>query len=193
LDLDEHALSEGQRNLKRLGITHVWHTDTATSSTVLAPSRPVHLEVHPDEQQVDITELSPATSPLPPVLRHLFHGKHCPVRTLWTYAGMHEDLLQADIPERLAFFRKIQDSVCTHLAWREEDISSWPLDQDPHLWAQGLAQLRPRIIVCFGDASRLTGTGTTELQVHCLPDLLQMAQGNRDLKNEAWRILRTLS
>lgn len=126
------------------------------------------------------------------MLRNLFHGKQSPVRTLWTYAGMHEDLLQTDIPERLAFFRKIQESMCSHLGWQNTDISSWPLDLDPHLWAQGLAHLRPRIIVCFGDAARLTCTKTTDLQVHCLPDLLEMAD-NRDLKNEAWRILRNLS
>jgi hypothetical protein len=146
-----------------------------------------------DAQPIDINGFSTAARPLPPVLRNLFHGKQSPVRTLWTYAGMHEDLLQTDIPERLAFFRKIQESVCSHLGWQNTDISSWPLDLDPLQWAQGLDHLRPHIIVCFGDASRLAGAGATGLQDHCLPDLLEMALGNRDLKNEAWRILRTLS
>lgn len=189
MDLDEHALSEGQRTLKRLGITHIWRSSDTAIPTSSVPSEPTSPAVQPD----DIPGCTAAPTPLPPVLRNLFHGKHSPVRTLWTYLGMHGDLLQADIPERLVFFRKIQQSVCSHLAWQHKDISSWPLDLDAHLWAQGLAQLRPHIIVCFGDASRLTGARATGLQVHCLPDLLEMALGNRDLKNEAWRILRTLT
>lgn len=186
MDLDEHALSEGQRTLKRLGVTHVWPSKAATSSTAPEPA-------DVDTQPLQTDKQLSGFRTLPPILQGVFHGKQSRARTLWTYAGMHQDLLQADIPERLAFFQKIRESVCTHLAWRHEDIAPWPLDLDPHLWAEGLAQLRPDIIICFGDASRLTSGMAMTIPVHNLPDLIEMARGNRDLKNEAWRILRTLS
>lgn len=138
---------------------------------------------------------------MPPLLRALFHGKQLPVRTLWTYLGLNADLNQALIPERLAVFRKIQESVCVHLNWSEKDICSWPLDIEQNLYHQGLQRFCPKIIICFGEnLTLLTSAERSEggrfclgnCSIHTLPCLEEMALGNKNLKNEAWKILRSI-
>jgi len=138
---------------------------------------------------------------MPPLLRALFHGKQLPVRTLWTYAGLNADLNQALIPERLAVFRKIQESACVHLHWSEKDICSWPLDIELNLYHQGLQRFCPKIVICFGENHALLTTAERSedgrfclgnCSIYMLPSLDEMALGNKDLKNEAWKILRSI-
>ena len=104
------------------------------------------------------------------------------------------------MPERLVVFRKIQESVCLHLNWKEEDICSWPLDVIPQLFRKGLEYFQPRIIIYFelsaagarpeeADETTIRQAGCA---VHLLPNLDEMAAGNKTLKNEAWKILQTL-
>ena len=197
MDLNEHALTEAQRTLKRLGITHLWRS-------------PVLERRHPEASAENTVTTSNSTentprpaavkTPVPALLRSLFHGKQSPVRTLWTYAGLHEDLAQHAMPERLIVFKKIQESVCLHLNWKEEDICSWPLDVNPQLFRKGLEYFQPRIIIYFelsaegarpedADETTIRQTGCA---VHLLPNLDEMATGNKTLKNEAWKILQTL-
>ncbi len=197
MDLNEHALTEAQRTLKRLGITHLWRSPV--------PERQ-HLE-SPTESTATTSNSTESTprpaapdTPVPALLRSLFHGKQSPVRTLWTYAGLNEDLAQHAMPERLIVFRKIQESVCLHLKWKEEDICSWPLDVSPQIFRKGLEYFQPRIIIYFelsavdarpeeADETMIRQTGCA---VHLLPNLDEMAAGNKTLKNEAWKILQTL-
>lgn len=202
MDLHEHALTESQRVLKRLGITHILLpsrsvADSAQSSVTKAGPSPhaENLSTASPEQNS-----SPPDHPLPPLLRSLFHGKHAPLRTLWIYAGLYEDMQQAELPPRLGVFKKIQDSVCQHLKWSASDIGSWPLDVDPQIFRQGLTHLRPRTVIYFRSEtpSSLMSEDMRSLVEHAgctvmtLPSLVEMAQGNQQLKNEAWKILQTV-
>lgn len=193
MDLDEHDLTEAERSLKRLGITHVWRTpsplqspqpdESIASAPAVKPAPASTNEPQPDHSVI-----------IPPLLLALFHGKQSPVASLWTYRGLHEDMRQPQTPERLSIFRKIQETACTHLNWREQDICSWPLDVYPELFKAGLDTFRPRMVICMGKADTqpsisLLGPG----RIRLLPDLDEMAQGNRDAKNDAWRILRAIT
>jgi hypothetical protein len=204
LDLNEHALNESQRTLKRLGITHVLLPPQDASERILVPSPQIQVARH-SESSAKIRTEQPTSSAgrqnVPPLLRSLFHGKHAPIRTLWTYAGLYEDMQQAETPARLGVFKKIQESVCLHLKWSGNDIGSWPLDADPLIFRQGFEYLRPRTVIVFQDNAPKTGSMDAEnkalleqaaCQVLILPNLEEMAQGNQQLKNEAWKILQTV-
>ncbi|HCU69384.1 MAG TPA: hypothetical protein DGF30_09215 [Desulfomicrobium sp.] len=207
MDLDEYALTETQRTLKRLGITHLWRRPEIpqqepapqepgpfveeTAQAVAEPARKPVAQRFPDQGPSRVEE------PVPPLLRSLFHGKQSPVRTLWTYVGLFADMQQPTPPPRLDMFRKIQASVRSHLGWPENDICAWPLDVSPGLLAQGLRFFAPRIIICFGPVSPVSGDpnsgnaaalfGSSELRL--LPNLEDMAAGDKQLKNDAWQIL----
>jgi hypothetical protein len=140
-------------------------------------------------------------TPLPHLLRSLFHGKQIPARTLWTYAGLYRDLQETDNPPRLSVFKKIQESVCLHLKWNPTALCSWPLDIDPGLFIKGVEHFRPETIILFSghdqdsdprikdNLARLEQAGQ---RIVVLPNLQLMAQGNQQLKNEAWKILQTI-
>lgn len=204
MDLDEYALTEAQRTLKRLGITHLWRLHesapqepvpaVAVSTTAAGAAETVRQPVAPRRAP---QEPSRAEEPVPPLLRSLFHGKQSPVRTLWTYVGLFADMQQPTPPPRLDMFRKIQSSVHSHLGWPETDICAWPLDVSPALFAQGMRFFAPHIIICFGPAPPEFGApntgdtatllGSSELRL--LPNLEAMAAGDKQLKNDAWQIL----
>lgn len=204
MDLNEHTLTEAQRSLKRLGITHLLRPKGNERAEASPSSPPLQAEPKPETpSQKPLTQKPsvPASEPLPPLLRSLFHGKQSPVRTMWTYAGMYEDMQRATNPPRLVVFKKIQESVCEHLKWEIKDICSWPLDLDSSTFQLGLEHFKPQLILHF--QSRETANGPTGLQANrlhehanCrvvdLPSLEEMAQGNRQVKNEAWKILQTI-
>ncbi|WP_156902385.1 hypothetical protein [Desulfomicrobium escambiense] len=202
MDLDEYALTEAQRTLKRLGITHLWRQkDSALQEPAPAVANTVATALDtvplPASPRRPAQKPSQTEEPVPPLLRSLFHGKQSPVRTLWTYAGLFADMQQPTPPPRLDMFRKIQASVRSHLGWPENDICAWPLDVAPELFAQGMRFFVPRIIICFGPASPVSGDpnsgnavavfGSSELRL--LPNLEDMAAGDKQLKNDAWQIL----
>ena len=204
MDLNEHTLTEAQRTLKRLGVTHLFRPQGKEQEEPSSSSAPIHVEP-PQEPASQIqsvqTPSAAAGQPLPLLLRSLFHGKQSPVRTMWTYAGLHEDLQCATNPPRLAVFKKIQESVCQHLKWHVKDICSWPLDLDSGTFRRGLEHFKPQMILLFQD--RETANDTTDAQAkrlqalaNCrivkLPSLEEMAQGNQQVKNEAWKILQTI-
>lgn len=202
MDLNEHGLTESERTLKRLGVTHIlvaphpFISDaplpapgTEPSTQVLPPARP------------DTSGPAKVSPPLPGLLRALFHGKHGPLRTMWTYHGLHEDMQSAEIPPRLAVFRKIQETVCSHLKWSPEEICSWPMDIEDELFRKGLKHFRPRTVLLFqdrgdGEPARIQSRVAALDQAGCLivklPCLDEMARGNQQLKNEAWKILQTI-
>lgn len=197
MDLNEHALTEAQRTLKRLGITHLWRPPVQERQPLEAAVETTPTTSNPKQS---IESLTVANAPIPALLRSLFHGKQSPVRTLWTYAGLKEDLEQHAMSARLVVFKKIQESVCLHLNWKEEDICSWPLDVDRQLFCKGIAYFKPQLIIFFeprtesarpeeADEMTIRQTGCA---VHILPNLDEMAVGNKSLKNEAWKILQTL-
>lgn len=204
MDLNEYALSESQRTLKRLGITHVLRTPLGPSDRTLTPSPRTEGSLQPElSAPIPAEHSTPSTAKVavPPLLRSLFHGKHAPVRTMWTYAGLFEDMQRAEIPARLGVFKKIQDSVCVHLNWAAKDISAWPLDVSPQIFLAGLEYFRPRTVIIFRDNKGEPGIMDAEPNpfldhadclVIKLPNLEEMAQGNQQLKNEAWKILQTV-
>lgn len=107
---------------------------------------------------------------------------------------MNEDMRQAQPPERLTIFRKIQETACTHLNWREQDICSWPLDVDPAVFKAGLEAFTPKLVLCLGNADGQAALSRlAQGRIRLLPGLDEMAKGNRDAKNEAWRILRAIT
>jgi hypothetical protein len=201
LDLNEHALTEAQRTLKRLGVSHVLLSQTGSPKT-----QPSMVTAQPDPlKNLALTRnLSSQTAApgekdsLPLLVRSLFHGKQTPVRTLWTYAGLLEDMQEANNPPRLAVFRKIQDSVCQHLKWELKNLCAWPLDLDPATFAIGLNHFKPRSIILFcGNETETSQENVqnrvllerSECRIIRLPSLAEMARGNQMLKNEAWKIL----
>ena len=120
---------------------------------------------------------------------------------MWTYSGLHEDMQCATNPPRLVVFKKIQESVCQHLKWQAKDICSWPLDMDAGTFRKGLEYFKPQLILLFQD--RETDGETSDMranrlqeQANCrvviLPSLEEMARGNQQVKNEAWKILQAL-
>ena len=203
MDLNEHTLSEAERTLKRLGVTHVFESmsdrdDAAASPPPLQASPQAEPSVHARSGHLESALQEEA---LPPLLRSLFHGKHAPVRTMWTYKGLYEDMQMAEPPARMCVFRKIQESVCLHLKWASCDIAAWPLDVNERIFRKGIAQFRPRTVLLFND--NLLPVKNPEDKPHpyldqascdviILPSLEDMAQGDRQLKNEAWKILQTV-
>jgi len=227
LDLDEYSLSEAQRSLKRLGITHIWNdfpaegpagSITEVEQIAASPAPPEPAPRPSRQKPVDaprarlhqsaaepLSSPGPAAgkrmaAPLSPLLRSLFHGKQSPVRTLWTYAGMHADMQEARLSPRLDMFRKIQASVVAHLGWSEADIGSWPLDVPPELFLAGLRFFRPAVIIGFGPSLQLPqydagSEGDALLNMcgmHTLPSLEDMAAGDKELKNLAWKALQQI-
>ena len=204
MDLNEHTLTEAQRTLKRLGVTHVLLPGVQVP---LQTSPPGPLDGSKPRNVADVPPLEtlgqqpqPA-APLPLLLRSLFHGKHTPVRTLWTYVGLHLDLQEPDSPPRLTVFKKIQESVCLHLKWNLEKLCSWPLDLDPVSFRKGIDHFSPHTIIVFGSQesqvemeykNNLLIMERAGFRMVTLPDLDKMAIGDQQLKNEAWRILQTL-
>jgi hypothetical protein len=91
--------------------------------------------------------------------------------------------------------------VCQHLKWAQRDISAWPLDVDPRIFGHGMEYFRPRTVIYFRPPETSTSAMTEEIracleQAGCtvltLPCLEEMALGNQQLKNEAWKILQTV-
>jgi len=227
LDLDEYALSEAQRTLKRLGLTHVWResfSEDSPGSVTENHSEAVAVQRHvsgPERSASGGTardnpprgrtarpanasrrpETAAAEEPMPPLLRSLFHGKHSPCRTLWTYAGLYADLQQHAVSARLDLFRKIQASVVSHLGWPANDVAAWPLDLPERQFIKGIVFFRPIHIIAFGTDFELPSPAEDseaflilkKCRIHVLPPLDAMATGNKDMKNAAWSALKEIS
>ena len=121
---------------------------------------------------------------------------------MWCYAGLYQDLQEATNPPRLVVFKKIQESVCQHLHWQIKDICSWPTDLDFNTFRKGIEVFNPGIIILF--QTDKTGNAQSSSQdahllkqtsrcIVTLPSLDEMARGNQHVKNEAWKILQTVS
>lgn len=206
MDLYEHALTEAQRTLKRLGVTHVL-TSVDVVRTLEVRDQPSDAPQARYESglaaQNTLSQPAspPSETPLPLLLRSLFHGKHTPVHSLWTYAGLHRDLQEPENPARLNVFKKIQESVCQHLRWNPEKLCSWPLDLDPASFAKGIEHFNPHTVIVFRNRESQIGAEqqgnlrlmeSAGIRMVILPDLEAMALGDQKLKNEAWRVLQTL-
>lgn len=205
MDLNEHTLTEAQRTLKRLGITHLLRTPDAAQEEIQPISAAPQAAPQPEPPLQNQSAQKPAalaSEPLPLLLRSLFHGKQSPVRTMWCYAGLYQDLQEATNPARLVVFKKIQESVCQHLHWQIKDICSWPTDLDFNTFRKGLEVFNPGTIILFQTGK----TGYEQSSSHndhllkqtsrhivTLPSLDEMARGNQQVKNEAWKILQTVS
>jgi len=204
LDLNEHTLTEAQRTLKRLGITHLLRPPVAVQEEILPASAVPQAAPQPEPPlQIQSAQkpAAQANEPLPLLLRSLFHGKQSPVRTMWCYAGFYQDMQEATNPPRLVVFKKIQESVCQHLRWQIKDICSWPTDLDFNTFRKGLEFFNPSIIILFqtGEAGYDQPSSQDEhllkqttRRIVTLPSLNEMARGNQHVKNEAWKILQTV-
>lgn len=189
MDLAEYACSEPRRTLIRLGITHLWPQAPGSVRAVAGDAVRVDGEAW-------------ATQPeegLPSFLQVLFHGKHPPVATMWTYAGLEEDLVAATTPPRLLLFQKIQQAACVQGGWKEADICVWPLTVPPVLCAAGLDFFQPRLILSFGPLSRTAACVPPlcfclpGVEVRNLPSLEPMLAGDQASKDAAWRALKALA
>lgn len=192
MDLTEYYLTESERRLKRLGVSHLWR-------------------IHPPQQKTPNPQPSsqgsiahPAGESAPkPVLsalhRTLFHGKQFPAHSLWTYAELAADLIQANRPPRLELLYKIQESTCRLLHWESAKLVLWPCSEGQELFQHGVNASQPRVIFCFGKihgtelapshASETLHYGKFPIQI--LPSLDDMINGNQESKNSAWKILQT--
>ena len=204
MDLNEHTLNEAQRTLKRLGVTHVLRSRLKTEAPA-EPQPSLCQTSNTDQAAIQGTdrphEQTLPETPQPLLLRSLFHGKQIPARTLWTYAGLYRDLQETDNPPRLNVFKKIQESVSLHLKWSAATLCSWPLDIDPASFTKGIAHFSPQTVIIFiGNENDIDAGVKKNLvlleqggqRVIVLPNLDKMAQGNQQLKNEAWKILQSI-
>lgn len=132
---------------------------------------------------------------IPEHLQPLFHGKHEPVRVLWTYVGLDQDLQGTGLQERWDLVQKIQDSVHKFLKWPAQDLVLWPLDPALSI-ARGAAHLRPQYILCFGQSWTVLKNQWPPLvpqpDLLALPGLKDMVAGDQGAKNRAWKILQDL-
>lgn len=188
MDLAEHALSESDRILKRLGITVRWCA-RLTESERPDTEAPTQSRIEPPP-----TDLSPH---IPPLLRSLFHGKHPPVQTLWSYAELTNDLQALETSSRLNLFRKIQQAASAQGGWNPDDICVWPIMAEPHVVEAGLDFFRPQRILFFGPTPKSlvgtpegTGPHIRDIPVVTLPSLDDMLSGDKTAKNAAWAYLR---
>ncbi|NLW80575.1 MAG: hypothetical protein GXY42_02730 [Desulfovibrionales bacterium] len=196
LDLDEYTLTESERVLKRQGVTHLWCPVALDAPPVSGETAGPVAGISADRIQThgDAPPLS-----LPPLFTALFHGKHPPVRTLWTYPGLAQDLARSPEPLRLTIFRKIQDAACLHLKWSQDDICVWPLDYTENVSRAGLDFFRPQIVLCFGPPPSPGAWDNAKSGALCgadvlvLPSLDDMAANDRSAKNHAWKVLQSLT
>lgn len=191
LDLAEYALSEADRTLKRLGITHRWRECTAApAAESRAPKAPTAQPAHDLDR----------ASAIPTILRSLFHGKQPPMQTLWSYAELGQDLPSVTAPPRLELFRKIQAAACAQGGWTENDICVWPIESAPSVRTAGLEFFQPRLILVFGALpAEATPTDIPQnfllhgIPLRQLPSLDDMLAGDKTAKNAAWEFLKTLT
>ena len=185
MDLVEYALSEPQRTLRRLGITHFWPEAAA-------------LAVMKKEQVAPGPKSFGLTADLPEYLQALFHGKQPPVPTMWTYLGLEEDLKAETVSSRLDLFQKIHEAACTLGGWKAGDLSVWPLTI-PLVSVVGFDFFQPRLLLFFGSLPELHSwdaplqSRLTRIQVQSLPSLESMLAGNQAAKNTAWAALKSLA
>lgn len=194
MDLFEHTLTERERGLKRLGISHLWRAEPAIS---LSPQTdPISITPDLDAQE------TVSISQLPEHIQLLFHGKQPPVRTLWTYEGLDTDITNTEQASRMKMMARIQESARTNLRWSTNDMCIWPLDAELVLFRVGVMHLQPTTILCFGKSDALSQSSTAtatgshpidECDIVFLPDLGEMDLGNQQLKNIAWKIIQSLT
>lgn len=192
LDLGEYKLTERERLLKRAGVFHLWREPG-----------PALLSVRDElsEQESAFSDI-PANCDVPAHVAALFHGKQFPVRSLWLYAGLAEDLKMSPSSQRLVLFRKIQEATCAHLGWEEKDIASWPMGVEAAILSYGLERFQPQRVLCFArnldtpevkELKSLLPAICPQAKFFLLPDVTDMAAGNQELKNAAWRVLQDIS
>lgn len=195
LDLAEHALSENNRILKRLGVTHLWRVDPGDDG-IATPPPSAKIETRAETVH-DSPPVAPPAPALPPVLRALFHGKQAPITTLWTYAELYADLQALNAPVRLELFRKIQDAARAQGGWTDSEICVWPATGRERILETGLEIFQPRLILVFGAATGLGGPAALDtlasrsITVKVLPSLDAMIAGDHAAKSNAWDFLKS--
>ena len=190
MDFTEFRLTEHERLLRRMGLTHSFRE--ASPQQTLPNQSP---------NASELLENKNTSIVIPQVLRLLFHGKHLPVQRVWTYAGMEDDLHAITPPARLEMLRKILAATVSILGWREEKQILWPCTAVKEVWLHGLAEARPEAVFCFGQAPILkaleassdnyTPIVESSICIQPLPSIDAMAAGNQKLKNLAWNILKS--
>jgi len=190
LDFTEFRLTEQERMLRRMGLTH--------SFREASPQQPTPSQ---SPNQPELLNLKSKPVVIPQILRLLFHGKHLPVQRVWTYAGLEQDLQAIIPPARLEMLRKILAATVSILGWREEKQMLWPCTADKGAWLQGLAEARPEAVFCFGQAPIMKALDASSgnyipmvesnICIQPLPSIDAMAAGDQHLKNLAWNILKS--
>lgn len=140
---------------------------------------------------------------------YLFYWQrvHFPVRIVWTYLELDQDLRGQPNEERLTLWRNIMRSK----NWRKEHICFWPvalhskdgqLEPHPKVFFSLIHQIMPRYILCFGPKPREilksyqeeTGEGLPmNTQTLYLPGAEDMLPDNQDAKRHTWLQIKHLS
>lgn len=213
MDLVEHGLTEAQRRLKRLGITHVLRKNppepirgatTRPDRKPCAPAAKPRETAAPDTATISknnriSNDCTKNCTSFPRLYTALFHGKHLPVHAVWTYPELSRDLQAVHVPERLAMLRTILGVSCSRLAWPEQRHILWPCLPDLETFRRGLERLQPNIVFFFGERTGFGPPPTPQnalapflygrVMIQPLPSLDTMCANDQNSKNLAWKIL----
>lgn len=195
LDLAALNLTPGQRLWHQAGLRYLFsdrHSDSPDSAgqSPLSPMASGEAGVFPEPWH----SLWPRIS------------KPCP--TVWTYGALTDDLNDQDCsPQRRQLFKNILKS----LGWPRGSVAFWPfairsgsqLQPFPDVFWQGLAEMAPRYLLCFGEAAlealcpQRPETGARfmlgQTTVIPLPEPDQLLPDNRDLKRVVWNTLSSIA
>lgn len=205
------SVGERGRLLRAMGLAWVIvptaeHPSSPQSQTRQSPRRPANPVQHPalptPQHESPSLIASTGRTAFTGVLRALFHGKQCPVQTLWTYVELWDDL-HAPRPPRLDLIKKIQSACAERLGWDTTRMALWPCHcPEPHIWEQGLALWRPQCLLIFGQEALRQILPKhqaspepfpwEDMLIAPLPDLSTMLVGNAQAKAQTWQVLQRI-
>lgn len=145
---------------------------------------------------------------LPESLRFYWQRVRLPLKIVWTYWELDEDMRGKPDPDRLSLWR----SIMLAKNWKEDQVCFWPiaissgLDQSFVPQAGVLASLTklflPSHVFCFGRQSHLAlknffkQTGDmfpSQCMILYLPGAQDMLPDNKDAKQQTWQQIKNLS
>lgn len=148
------------------------------------------------------------TQSLPECLRFYWQRVQLPIRLVWTYWELDDDMRGKPDTERLSLWRSIMEAK----HWTEKQICFWPLavrhdgdgtaDLRVDVFANLLKTFSPRHVLSFGERShaalrrhfaRFADSLPDGCTVQYLPGAEDMLPDNREAKAQAWRCIKNLN
>jgi len=170
------------------------HTTATAGSTCAASSAPT-------------TEASFVQS-LPECFRFYWQRVRLPIRVVWTYWELDNDMRGESDPSRLSLWRSIMEAK----RWAQEQVCFWPVavkcgngqaeDLRVDVLAEMLKLFTPRHVLSFGEQSHAAlrhyfmsfpeclPDGCT---IHYLPGAEDMLPDNREAKAQTWFCIKKLT